>query len=272
MSHTSSATLAKKQSRKNESSSKTENVIDVSSIHIDNENKRIVFFTENILINQLRRDGPKIEKSFDKLCQEELVQLSSLISLTSGLVYSGLATSKRNNDEVREACAMLIINATNSFSAAVAVLRMGYILQPGVILRSLLEALSTSIHLLQKPEDLATYNEDKLSSTKTIAAAKRALPPFGQLYGHFSENFVHIERLHKTLNPIREYSTGNEALESNLSSLRIAAWLLYVTAELAFNDLIQEPRYWQRVEHGYTYNPSETERNWMTKFFELDID
>ncbi|WP_280570855.1 hypothetical protein [Chromohalobacter sp. 296-RDG] len=271
MSRPSSKKRKRKSNRKGESASKTKNVVGLSSLHVDNENKRIVVFTDDMLLNQLRRDGPKIEKSFDSLCQGELVQLSSLVSRTAGLLYSGLAIAQQNNDEIREACAMLLINASNSFGSAVAVLRMGYVLQPGIILRSLLEALSTSLHLLQKPEDLAPYEEHNLSSTKTIAAAKRALPPFGQLYGHFSDNFVHIGRFHKKINPVREYSKGNEALELNLSSLRIAAWLLYVTTELAFNELVKEPSYWQPVDQGYMYNPSEAEKEWMTEFFGLDL-
>jgi hypothetical protein len=246
-------------------------VVGISSLHIDKENTRVVVFTEDVLLNQLRRDGPKIEKSFDSLCEGELAQLSSLVSRTASLLYSGLAIAKQNNDEIREACAMLLINGSSSFAAAVAVLRMGYVLQPGIILRSLLEALSTSLHLLQNPGDLAAYEKHKLPSTKTIAAAKRALPPFGQLYGHFSENFVHIGRFHKTINPVREYSKGNEALELNLSSLRIAAWLLYVTTELAFNELLQKPSYWQSVDQGYMYNPSEAEKEWMTEYFGLDL-
>lgn len=271
MSPPSSETRKQKSNRKGESASKTKNVVDISSLHIDKENKRIAVFTEDMLLNQLRRDGPKIETSFDSLCEGELSQLSSLVSRTAGLLYSGLAMAKQNNDEVREACAMLLINGSNSFAAAVAVLRMGYVLQPGIILRSILEALSTSLHLLQKPGDLAAYEEHKLPSTKTIAAAKQALPPFGQLYGHFSENFVHIGRFHKAINPVREYSKGNEALELNLSSLRIAAWLLYVTTELAFNELLQEPRYWETVDQGYIYNPSEAEKEWMTEYFGLDL-
>lgn len=271
MSRSSSKTRKRKSNRKGDSASKTKNVVGISSLHIDKENKRVVVFTEDVLLNQLRRDGPKIEKSFDSLCEGELAQLSSLVSRTAGLLYSGLAIAKQNNDEIREACAMLLINGSNSFAAAVAVLRMGYVLQPSIILRSLLEALSTSLHLLQNPGDLAAYEEHKLPSTKTIAAAKRALPPFGHLYGHFSENFVHIGRFHKTINPVREYSRGNEALELNISSLRIAAWLLYVTTELAFNELLQEPRYWQSVDQGYMYNPSEAEREWVTEYFGLDL-
>ncbi|WP_159970767.1 hypothetical protein [Pseudomonas sp. 8Z] len=229
----------------------------------------MVVFTDDILLNQLRRDGPKIEESFDRLCADDLSKLSSLLSKSTGLVYSGLSVATQKEDELRSACAQLLLNAANSFAAATAVLRMGYVLQPGIIIRSLLEAVSTTLHLVQHPNDLTAYQNHTLQSPKTIAAAKKALPPFGQLYGHFSDSFAHIGQLHKSITPIRVFSERHEALEVNLSSLRIAAWLMYVTAELVFNELVTAPRYWHPVDQGYKYEPSEEEKEWMKIFFQM---
>ncbi|NOZ11912.1 MAG: hypothetical protein GXP09_12855 [Gammaproteobacteria bacterium] len=250
-------------------SSQDDTYIRLGSAFVDEGAKKVFVFSEDILINQLRRDGPIIEKSFDQLCESELRQFSSLISQTSGLLYSGLRLASQQEDELRKACAQLLLNASNSFAASVAVLRMGYVLQPGIIIRSLLEAVSTTLHLLQKPSDFSAYQNHTLQSPKTIALAKKALPPFGILYGHFSDNFAHIGRLHKSITPITEYTERDEALKLNLSSLRIASWLLYVTTELVFNELVSSPRYWHPVENGYQYAPSEEEKNWFTKYFEL---
>lgn len=231
--------------------------------------KKIVIFTDDMLINQLRRDGPRIEESFDRLCANDLAELSALLSKTNGLIYSGLSVAMQREDQLRIACAKLLLNGANSFASATAVLRMGYVLQPGIIIRALLEAVSTALHLMQHPKDLAAYENHTLQSPKTIAAAKRALPPFGPLYGHFSDNFAHIGQLHKSITPIREYTERHDALNVNLSSLRIAAWLLYVSAELAFNEIVVAPRYWHSVEQGYKYDPTEQEKEWMKCFFQM---
>jgi len=220
-----------------------------------------------MLLNQLRRDGPKIETSFDRLCDGDLRELSAFLSKTSGLLYSGLKIALRHNQKLRVACAQLLLNGASSFVAATAILRMGYVLQPGIIIRSILESVSTVLHLLQHPRDLSAYENHTLQSPKTIAAAKTALPPFGVLYGHFSDNFAHIGHLHKSINPVVEFKERHEALEVNLGSLRIAGWLLYVTSELLFNELVGEPRYWYPVQNGYAYNPSPDEREWMSTFF-----
>ncbi|MBU0620928.1 MAG: hypothetical protein KJ795_03675 [Gammaproteobacteria bacterium] len=240
---------------------------------LDHQEKLLVVFTEDMLLNQLRRDGPKIEASFDRLCEKDLIELSAFLSRTCSLLYTGLKVAMRREDELRIACAQLLLNSSNSFGVAVAVLRMGYVLQPGIVIRSMLEAVSTSLHLLQKPGDLQSYQNHTLQSPKTMAAAKKALPPFGQLYGYFSDNFAHIGQLHKSVTPVREYTERHAALDVNLGFLRIAAWLLYVSAELAFNDLLDQPRYWQPVESGYKYDPSNAERDWMKSYFNLaDVD
>jgi len=118
----------------------------------EGEKKKIIIFTDDMLINQLRRDGPKIEESFDRLCANELSELSELLSKTNGLIYSGLSIGVQKEDELRSACAQLLLNGTNSFAAATAILRMGYVLQPGIIVRAILETVSTSLHLMQYPK------------------------------------------------------------------------------------------------------------------------
>lgn len=240
--------------------------ISPGAMRLDHHDKQLVIFTDDMLLNQLRRDGPRIEASFDKLCEQDLRQLSQLLSTTLGLLFSGLRVALRHDQELKAACGQLLLNAANSFGAATALLRMGYVLQPGIVIRSMLEAVATTLHLLQRPGDLAAYESHQLRSPKTLAAAKRALPPFGQLYGYFSDNFTHIGRLHKSVTPVAEFNERHPALDVNLSFLRIIAWLLYVTTELLFNELLDAPRYWHPVVGGYAYDPSAAERVWMASF------
>jgi hypothetical protein len=233
---------------------------------LDPERRQLLVFSPDMLVNQLRRDGPKIEKSFDALCDRDLRELSKLQSTTSALLFSGAVTASRQDKELDVACSELLFNASSSFCSALALLRMGFVLQPGIIVRSLLESISTVLHLLQRPSDLAAYKDHSLQSPKTVTTAKKALPPFGNLYGYFSDNFAHIGQLHKSVTPIREFHVRNEPLELNLQFLRMSAWLLYVTAELLFNELLDEPRYWKPIEGGYAWNPSDEERYWMASF------
>jgi hypothetical protein len=236
---------------------------------VDVEARQRIIVSSDILINQLRREGPKIEASFDSVCAQDLRELSDLLSTSLGFIFSGLRISAREGRELEHAAGHLLMNASNTLGAATAVLRMGYVLQPGILVRSFLEAISTVLHLLQVPKDFKAYQEHTLPSPRTIAAAKKVLPPFGLLYGHFSDNFAHIGKLHKTITRVAEFKRGDEALEVNLGFLRLATWLLYVTTELLYHRLFAEPRYWRRVDEGYMYDPPEKERVWLDGFFRL---
>lgn len=242
-------------------------VIRPSTVFLDHEDQQILVFTADMLLNQLRRDSPKIEETFDNLCEADLLDLSNLMSKTSGLLGMGIKVASRHDQKLEKSCALLLLNASSSLVGAIALLRMGYVLQPGILIRSILEAVSTVLHLVQHPGDFKAFEMGKLQSTKTITAAKRAIPMFGNLYGRFSEDFVHISHLHQTVNPVSPYTERHEALEANLTFTRISSWLLYVTAELLFNELEPEPRYWKPEERGYVFNPSPEEREWMTTFF-----
>lgn len=239
------------------------------AIWLDHHDKKLVVFSDEMILNQLRRDGRKIEVSFDNLCDVDLRELSTFMSKTASLLYSGLTVATRNERSIEAACGHLLMNTFNSFGAATAILRMGYVLQPGIIIRSMIESVSTVHHLLQNPSDFKSYVNGTLRSPKTLAAAKKAIPPMGELYGYFSKNFAHIGELHKSITPVSEFNEKHSALEVNLNFLRMAAWLLYVTVELLFNELLEEPRYWYPVPNGYRYDPSSQEREWMANYFKI---
>jgi hypothetical protein len=237
---------------------------------VDHELRKVFLFTDDMLVNQLRRDGPEIEQSFDRLCYADLQEMSVEFSRASSIIFSGLAASRDDKDKLRFAIAQLLMNGSNSFASAVALLRMGFVFQPGIILRSMLETISTSLHLLLKPADLQAYEAHALKSPKTIAAAKKAIPNFGLLYGHFSDNFAHIGILHKSLMPLSPFTEKHDGLSTNLRSLRIILWLFYVTVELVFLDLVGQPRYWKRIDNGYAFSPDDAERARMAQFLDVE--
>ncbi len=239
------------------------------TILLDSKDDQLIIISKDILINQLHRDGPKIQKSFDALCSSDIEEISAFISCSVSILYSGLLVSKKAKAHRMLACTELLINALNSLGASTQLLRSGYTLQPGIVIRSILESVSTVFHLLDRPNDFEKYQNGLLESPKTIAAAKKAIPTFGSLYRAFSENFTHIGHLHRTIQRVEEYRELNDPLKMNIGFLKMTSWLIYVCSELLFHNLIQEPRYWQKVEGGFMYNPSEEERGWMEKYLGL---
>ena len=148
----------KKRERKREGARPTSVVLpppeNTAAVFFDSERQQIVFGTKDMLLNQLRRDSPKIAESFDKLCEPNLASLSEELGRTSTLCFLAFRRAQASGDEPRRVVALLLINALNSVCAAVEVLRAGYRLQPSMILRNTVETVCVVLHLAQRPEDL----------------------------------------------------------------------------------------------------------------------
>lgn len=245
-------------------------------VAFDPANGRMLEFSESMLINQISRDAEKIAKSFDALHIADLKKISTQFAHCSAILALGLIKAEREEDDLRMACAELLYNSLNSMAAAAYMLRGGFILQPGSVIRSAIESMAVALHLMQFSEDLQKHREHNFASTRAISSAKRVFPPFGQMYGLLSREFTHIGSLHKQITPIREYSGSEESLQLNIQFLTSGIWMCYVSCELVFLDLVGQPRYWREMpeeEEGktaYSYDPSTEEKTWMAEFLGLE--
>lgn len=249
---------------------------DTCAAVIDPVNERIYEFRRSMLINQISRDADKIAKSFDALHSADLEKMSALFAHCSAILASGLIRAEREEDDLRMACSELLYNSLNSMVAAAYMLRGGFVLQPGPVVRSAIESMAVALHLMQFSEDLQKHREHKFDSTRAISSAKRVFPPFGQMYGLLSREFTHIGSLHKQLTPIREYTGSEESLQLNIQFLTSGIWMCYVSCELVFLDVVSQPRYWRELPEevqgktAYSYEPSAEEKAWMADFLGLD--
>jgi hypothetical protein len=246
----------------------------ISGIVVDHSRRQIALINENILLNRLTRDVPQIEASFDKLCGADLEAFSKLSSQVAGVVFGGLAHATSHDDELRAQCAQLMINCLNTFSAALLTLRAGYLLGPGILARNIVETIAVVAHLIQKREDLPLFRSGKIPSQRAISSAKEIIPTFGHIYGYLSNEYTHIGTLHYSIQAPQPYRSLTEPLTINLGLLRVSLWVMYVTAELLFIDLLEHPRYWENLGGGaFRYAPSDREREWQKDFLgSVDID
>lgn len=218
-----------------------------------------------MLINQLRRDGPIIAKSFDKVASSHIDACSEIFGMTSGMIVHHLPSLDDNS--FKPTAARLLLTACNAYLASVEVARHGYRRQYGVMARSFIEILATVIVLAIRPTALEEFHAGTLSSTKCIGWAKPVIEPIGMYYGMLSDNFTHIGITHAVLEPLRSFKLDDEALSFITSTMRGNSWLLYVVTELVYHDEISSPRYWfPQGGAAVAYNPSAEERLWMDKF------
>ncbi len=248
---------------------------DTCAIVIHQASKKIIEFRKSMLINQIGRDAARISKSFDTLHASYLEKVSTQFAHCSAVVTSGMIRAEENKDDLRAACGELLFNSLNSIAAAAYMLRGGFVLQPGAVIRSAIESLAVALHLMQFQGDLTKYREHKFDSTRAISSAKLIFPPFGQLYGLLSKEFIHVGSLHKQITPNREYTSSDKALLLNLQFITSGAWMCYVACELVYLDVVALPRYWRELppeekgQTAYCYDPTPDEKSWMKGFLDL---
>ncbi|MFL5297729.1 MAG: hypothetical protein ACJ798_15235 [Phenylobacterium sp.] len=236
----------------------------LASVHVDRINERVVFTTKNMIQNQLKRDGPRIRRSFDELTRSHISVCSELFGQTAGLVFRHLPNLQ--DDGFKATVSRLLNTALNTYLASIEVARHGYRRQYGMLARSLIEAIATVITIAVKPTALKEFHAGKLRSTKCVSCAKDFVAPLGKYYGMLSDHFVHVGPAHAALEPVSPYVPEDEALKFIISSLRGDVWLLYLAAELVLHDEIAAPRYWKSADGGVSFQPSEDERRWMAAF------
>ena len=248
---------------------------DTCAVIIDQDNQRIIEIRKSVLVNQITRDAENIARSFDAIHLNDLNRISELFARAFGVLTSGMLNASQEDDDLRIACGELLSNSLNSLAAAAYLVRGGFVLQPGAIIRASFESLAVVLHLIQYQTDLAAHRSHKFDSTRAVASAKRVFPPFGKMYGLLSKEFTHIGQLHKQFTPIREYTEVSEPVTANLQLISAGVWMCYVTCELAFLDVVATPRYWAQVatdapdQVAYSYCPSDTEKEWMEQFLDI---
>lgn len=245
---------------------------DVCAVIIDEANNRLIEVRKNVLINQITRDAERIAKSFDELCAGDLERISEQFALCYALLTSGALNAARDKDELRIACGELLSNSLNSLAAATHMLRGGFVLQPGSVIRSCYESLAVVLHLIQFQQDISSHRNHTFDSTRAIGSAKKVFPPFGKMYGLLSKEFTHIGKPHKQFTPIGEYTSSSEPLSLNLQFIATGVWMSYVVCELTYLDAVERPRYWSKEptessdKISCRYRPTLEERLWMDKF------
>jgi hypothetical protein len=221
----------------------------VGGAYIDHEIKRFVIITKDVLLNQLQRDCPKIAISFDEFLKDDLEKVSELVASTFTILMPHIL-GRDLSDEARSAtCARLLNTAMTTFIGCIHLARGGFRLQYATLSRSVIETICTVLHLMVSPNALRDFHARKLKSSKSINVAKQVIPIFGNIWGLLSNQFVHITTLHSKLEPLTSYKDGDEDLAFIRLNIKTLAWLLFVSTELTFVEMVARPRYWKIVNH-----------------------
>ncbi|WP_157999983.1 hypothetical protein [Sphingomonas elodea] len=236
----------------------------VSSIRIDRENGLVFVITNDIIQNVLRRDGPRVRRSFDALTRSDVSECSALLGEVMHILMKHLP--KFEDYGYKATVSRLLNTAANTYLASIETARHGFRRQYGVLARTFIELIATVIVIATRPDALEKFHEGNLPSPKCIGWAKNVLEPIGIYYGLLSDQFAHVGPVHAILESPKPYDVDDRALRFIVGTMRANIWMLYLVAELAYHDDISDLRYWRLHEDGVLYDPSDEERAWMSAF------
>lgn len=226
---------------------------------------RVVFVKNEMLVNQIYRDGPKVTASFDRYAKRYIKEATSVYATTAGIILRHLP--KIDNDELKPTVSRLMFTALNSYTAGIEAARHGYRRQFGILSRSMLEALALVITLMTQEGALERFHKDELSSAKCITFGKAVLPIIGQYYGLLSKDFAHISKSQNILEPPSLYTADQEALCFIINSIKSNIWLCNIVAEFAFHDECEQLKFWRILsESKLAYDPSPETQLWSDSF------
>lgn len=237
----------------------------IAAIIVDMQAKEVMYFTKDILTNQIYQMGPRIAASFDALARGTVVECSEIISSAQAILFQH---SSKVEDQGSEAtCGRLLHNAVHSYVAAIEVARKGYPRELGVLMRLIVESIATALAIaIDGGHALKKFHEGKLATTKCIGIAKKAVPFIGNLNGLLSNNFVHISAQQDPVDGAMLYTKGDQRLDFVITMMKLMAMLLDIVTEVIFATDIERHRYWKRQGEGWIFEPNKETSEWMEKF------
>ena len=218
-----------------------------------------VISSEGIL-EHVRKTSNDVGDHFDRIYNYFLQEQSEEIA-----IYYNTLDILINNEEFIKSqsnfqAALLFWRSLNSYIVALELFRRGYLNEPQLITRNILEMISSAYDIYLHPEKLKLLRENKYDSTASITIAKKVLPSIGKAYGITSNYITHISLLHSA--PQGDYDRGSLWIgggfkeDQHLFHYTVMICLLETLVsinemiELTFGKWLPEFRYERKNENG----------------------
>lgn len=221
-------------------------------------------FSKKDIIEHICQTSNDVSDHFDKLYLEDIDLFAEDIAISFNILIDII--DRPRETQVSDAdfqSAFLFWNALNTLIAAIEIFRRGYLKEPGVLSRNILEAVGTAYDIHKHPKKLPSFLSGKYKSAKSIGLVKKLSPVIGTMYGQLSQDFSHIGGLYVL--PQGSYYPGRGrslwiggGLSENdreshfvlLIDLMMTLDIINAVMEFVFYEEIEEHRFWARLENG----------------------
>jgi len=238
--------------------------------------KVAIVVTRNLLQNLVRRDINPVCVSFDTHYSDQLRSIDEVFSDAAFILFTSRKFEGNIAEDYEGALHGLLNNSLNTLGAAVVLLRSGLYKQAMVLIRQAVETSSTIIHIVgdTSRKALDDFLGNKYSSTKSLSKAKVAVPIIGEFWGFLSTSYVHVNAMNSFAQNVKPYKKDDKIIEHVFDCLRMATWIAYLSAEIAFPMTRAENRYWKPLvvggKNAVAFAPDEQEREWAARFLDHD--
>ena len=223
----------------------------------------------DMIRKRFAEEVPETIVRFDELWREEVAEVDEEISRVLFLYNKASEFPMKPQTQQR---VVLIANATQTTIAAVELLRGGFALQPGILLRNVIETLCFVLHLNQHPEDLGRFKAGQLKIERALKSAGQVSPILGRLYGVFSQEFAHLGERHRDINMYLKHEVRDDETAVNFALIRLAVASLGIVGEATFMHVMKRPRYFKVEGNQLVYDPTpEVKENLRKLLREPDV-
>lgn len=232
--------------------------------------RRVSKITADVLINHFTKIQPELEfeEHFAGWTQRASLLLAPQYQIIHGIVDS---PPERNISDQQYDIAYILWKALNTVVSAIELARKGYVTEPLILLRHVLECVCAALDVHQDAAKIQEICSHKYESTKAIGRAKRIVPVIGPFYGFLSNTMAHVGIMatapqwvaqHKQ-GPVRGLLVGGGFDETRLwqfelvlHQIELGIDVFSTVVENIFFEELSDHMYWKKDNKQLQYAPS----------------
>jgi len=145
------------------------------------------------VLKYLNEQSPEVKIRLTRYFSDEVEEFSILTAkLIETLLHYNSQNHVYDENDPKQVAFSLMTKGANSLMAGFDLVLAGYMWEPPVLFRCTLEGFATAWDIVHNEARFATWKAGKnYASSDSISNVKRAIEPFGKLYGYMSNMNVH---------------------------------------------------------------------------------
>ncbi len=234
----------------------------------------------NIIKNYLKETRFVVSKKTSSIYSEEESVICDILESAWYILMKFKDKYDSDGDKPIVASFSLLTKSINSILASYELCMEGYIIESGVLLRHIIEAICVSYDIYINEDRFKDffYNKEKFKSTKSIKPTKNLIPEIGNIYGILSEFNTHIS----TLNCFPNFTKGkgdkieffigggiptseeeSEEMKGEICQIFLVAIRILQLTEYIFKDYVSKFKMWENINNTLVTCPCDKYAYWI---------